>query len=191
MLLPEEDKISTMASTPSSPSDRRVPTFTPPVQKRHSNPLVAWGVAGVVVLILLSGVLLLTRHQPSPPTGTLLPLDPYAPNLVFSQLAMSESTSLSGGKSTFIDGHVKNTGTRTISAASLQVLFPADQPSPQVESLPLTLVRTHDPYIDIEPVSAAPIFPGEDREFRLIFEDISPNWNQQIPEIHLTRAVSR
>ena len=191
MLLAEEDKIFTMASTPSSPSGRGIPTFTPPAEKRHANPLIAWGIAGTIVLILLSGILLMTRHKPSQPAGTLLPLDPYAPNLIFSQIAMSESTSLSGGKSTFIDGHVKNTGARTISAASLQVLFPADQPPPQVESVPLTLVRTHDPYIDIEPISAAPIAAGQEREFRLIFEDISPNWNQQMPELHITHVANQ
>ena len=55
---------------------------------------------------------------------------------------------------------------------------------PQVETVPLTLIRTHEPYVDTEPVSAAPIKAGEVREFRLIFENIGANWNQQTAADH-------
>jgi hypothetical protein len=40
-----------------------------------------------------------------------------------------------------------------------------------------------EPYIDTEPVSAAPIKPGDDREFRLTFETVPENWNLQMPEV--------
>jgi hypothetical protein len=169
-----------MSSQPSPP------LFAPPAPDRSSTPLAAWAIAGAVLLLALGGLLLATHKKSAPPANTLLPLDPYAPSLVFSSIQMSESTSLSGGKSIFIDGHVRDTGNRTVTGATLQVLFPSfdsTQP-PQLETLPLTLIRTHQPYIDTEPVSAAPIAPGENREFRLIFEDISPNWGQQLPEIH-------
>jgi hypothetical protein len=164
--------------------------FSPPPSERSSTPIVAWAIAGGVLVLALVVVLLTARHAPAPAAATtVLPLDAYAPSLVFSGLQMSESTSLSGGKSTFIDGHVHNTGNRTVVGATLQVLFSnfdATQP-PQLESVPLTLIRTHEPYIDTEPVSAAAIAPGETREFRLIFEDISPNWSQQLPEIHAVK----
>ncbi len=187
-LRPEHDKISRMSSQPGAPqhASRNAPLFTTPTPEPSSNPLIAWGIAGAVILALLGAILLFTRHQPTPAANAVLPLAPYAPNLVFTQIAMSESTSLSGGKSTFIDGHVRNNGSRTVTSATVQVLFGNFDPAqpPQLETTPLTLIRTHEPYVDTEPISAAPLAPNDDREFRLIFEDISPNWNQQLPEIH-------
>jgi hypothetical protein len=165
--------------------------FTPRPPEPRSFPLAAWGIAGAVVLVLLAALLLLTHRKPVA-TNTVFPLDPYAGSLPLSQLAMSESSSLSGGKSTFIDGHIANTGPRTVTAVTVQVFFRNDEAlPPQVETLPISLIRTHEPYVDTQPVSAAPLRPGDDREFRLIFETIPTNWNTRMPEIHIVRAVTR
>ena len=116
----------------------------------------------------------------------------YAANLPFSQLAMSESTSLSGGKSTFIDGHIKNTGDQTVTGITVQVLFRNNEAMPpQIETLPLSLIRTREPYIDTQPVSAAPLKPGDEREFRLIFESLPANWNMQMPEIRIIQVDTK
>ena len=155
--------------------------------------MVAWVIAGVVILTVVAGTLLLThgRQKSSVATGPQPP-DPYAQSLTMSDLAMSESESLSGGKSTFIDGHIKNTGQKTVDGITLQVLFRnAEGMPPGVETVPLTLVRTRQPYVDTQPVSAAPLKPGDEREFRLIFETIPLNWNQQMPEIRPVRVSSR
>ncbi len=150
-----------------------------------------WVIAASVVVLVLAVLLVAGRHKPVP-ANTLLPLDPYAANVVFTDLTPSESTSLSGGKSTYVDGHVRNTGLRTLEAATVQVLFlNAEAMPPQVETLPLTLIRTREPYVDTQPLSAAPLGPGEDREFRLIFENIRTNWNQQSPQIHVVAAKLR
>ena len=138
------------------------------------------------------GLLLVLSHHKTLPPNTVLPLDPYAASIVFTDLVPSESTSLSGGKSTYLDGHVRNTGSRTVDSATLQVLFLNDEAMPpQVETLPLTLIRTREPYVDTQPLSAAPLGPGEDREFRLIFENIRSNWNQQSPQIHVVAVRLR
>jgi hypothetical protein len=42
-----------------------------------------------------------------------------------------------------------------------------------------------DPYIDTESISGNPIKPGEDREFRLIFESVPENWNTQMPQVRV------
>ncbi len=34
-------------------------------------------------------------------------------------------------------------------------------------------------------MSAAPIKPGERREFRLIFDHVIGDWNQQFPEVRI------
>ncbi len=152
-------------------------------------PVNAWAIAGLVVLAVISAMLVLGRHRPGGLGGGLLPIDPYAAQLPLSGFAMSESTSLSGGKSTFVDGVVRNTGSKTVSSMTVQVLFKNDEGMPpQMETLPLSLIRMREPYIDTEPVSLAPIKPGEEREFRLIFEKIAGNWNTQVPEIRIIQV---
>ncbi len=153
--------------------------------------MLPWVVAASAVVLLLGLLLVLGRHR-SVPANTILAPDPYAANLVFTDVVPSESTSFSGGKSTYVDGHVRNTGSRTLAAATVQVLFMNDEAlPPQIETVPLTLVRTREPYVDTQPLDAAPLGPGEDREFRLIFENIHSNWNQQAPQIHLVGSKLR
>ena len=105
---------------------------------------------------------------------------------------MSESENISGGKYTYIDGHIRNTGDQTVTGITVQVLFRNDvQLPPQIETQSLALIRTHEPYIDTQPVSASPLKPGDDREFRLTFETIPGNWNYQMPEIHVIQVDTK
>jgi Protein of unknown function (DUF2393) len=155
-------------------------------------PMMAWGVAGLVVLVVIVGLVLATRHKSEGATNTVQPITAYAANLPVTQLAMSESESLSGGKSTFIDGHIKNAGSETVTGITVQVLFANDENlAPQVETLPLWLIRTRQPYIDTQAVGANPLKPGDEQDFRLIFESIPTNWNTQMPEIHIVRVVTK
>ena len=78
---------------------------------------------------------------------------------------------LAGGKVTYIDGHITNCGNKTVTGISVQVLFRnAANEVAQNETQAMKWIRTRDPYIDLEPVSAAPLKPGEGRDFRLIFD---------------------
>jgi hypothetical protein len=154
-------------------------------------PVIAWGVAGLAVLVVIIVLVLAGRHKAATLT-TIQPPAAYAANLPLSQLAMSESTSLSGGKSTFIDGHVQNTGSQTVTGITAQVLFRNNEAMPpQIETLPLSLIRTREPYIDTQPVSAAPLKPGAERDFRLIFESLPANWNMQMPEIRIIQVDTK
>jgi hypothetical protein len=166
--------------------------FTPKPSESGSNPVVAWVVAGLVVLLAIAGLLLATHKKASVQGNTAQPLAAYAANLPLSQLAMSESENISGGKYTYIDGHIRNTGDQTVSGITVQVLFRNDvQLPPQIETQSLALIRTHEPYIDTQPVSASPLKPGDDREFRLTFETIPGNWNYQMPEIHVVQVATK
>ena len=40
--------------------------------------------------------------------------DPYAASLPITNVVMSESGNLAGGKVTYIDGHITNTGNKTV-----------------------------------------------------------------------------
>jgi len=166
--------------------------FSPKKPERDEMPVNVWAIAGLVALAIIAGVLVLGHRKPAVSPNSVLPLDAYAANLPLSQLAMSESTSLSGGKSTFVDGHIRNTGSSTVTGVTVQVLFRNDEAMPpQIETVPLALIRTHEPYVDTEPVSAAPLKPGDEQEFRLIFETLPANWNTQMPEIRIIRVTTK
>jgi hypothetical protein len=155
-------------------------------------PLVAWAVAALVVLVVVAALVYAGRRKPAPAPNTLLAADAYASSLPLSQFAMSESGNLSGGKLTYLDGHVQNTGSRTVTGITVQVVYANDVAMPpQIYTLPLTLIRTKEPYIDIEPVSADPLKPGDDREFRLTFETVPENWNLQMPEVRIIHTDLR
>jgi hypothetical protein len=148
-------------------------------------------IAGLVVVAIL-GVLLIAGRKKAPQVTGIQPLAMYAANLPLSDLKMSESTSLSGGKSTFLDGRVRNTGNSIVTGVTVQVLFRNDENMPpDVETTPLMLIRTRDPYVDTQMVGAAPLKPGDEREFRLIFENVPGNWNQQMPEVHVVRVETK
>jgi hypothetical protein len=154
-------------------------------------PVMAWGAAGLAVLVVIVILVLAGRHKAAAPS-TVQPPAAYAASLPLSQLAMSESTSLSGGKSTFVDGHVQNTGSQTVSGITVQVLFRNDEAMPpQLETLPLSLIRTREPYIDTQSVASSPLKPGDERDFRLIFESIPANWNTQMPEIRIIQVEAK
>ena len=154
-------------------------------------PVLPWAVAGVVVLLVaLAAVFLSGGHRSAAPAHAR-EQNEYATHLAFSDLKMSESTSLSGGKSTFIDGNVRNTGGQTVSGATVQVVFANDEAlPPQTIALPLTLIRAHEPYVDTVPLNESPLAPGSQREFRLIFEGIGANWNQQLPAMRVTQVLT-
>lgn len=170
---------------------KAAPDFEPKAPQRSGMPAAAWVVAGLVVVAILAGLILAGRKRAPAVTG-IQPVAAYAANLPISGLQMSESTSLSGGKSTFVDGRVQNRGDQTVNGVTVQVLFRNDEGMPpQIETVPLMLIRTREPYVDTQTVGSAPLKPGDEREFRLIFESIPTNWNQQMPEIRVIRVDTK
>jgi hypothetical protein len=151
-------------------------------------------IAAVVVVVVAAVVVLMLEH--GKPTVTVTPisaaLDAYAPSLPITGLAMSESSNLAGGKVTYLDGHIANTGARTVTGITVQVLFRTfTHEVAQNETLPLRLIRTRQPYVDLEPVSAAPLAPGDVHDFRLIFDRVSPDWDGAYPEIRILRVETK
>jgi hypothetical protein len=151
-------------------------------------------VAAAVVLIAASVGVLILEHgkgrQRVTPLST--PLDPYAASISITNLAMSESANLAGGKVTYLDGHIANKGGATVTGVTVQVLFRTfAHEVTQNETQRLKLIRIREPYIDIEPVSAAPLKPGEEHDFRLIFDAVSPDWDGAFPELRLIRVDTR
>lgn len=147
-------------------------------------------VAAAAVLVLVAILAIATLRREPLSSGAEQTPDAYAPQLPISGITMSEATNGAGGKVTYIDGFVKDTGARTVTSATVQVTFnTSDGSAPQRQTVPLTLIRTREPYVDLEPVSAEPIKPGSSREFRLIFDTVPANWStDQPPGIKLVHA---
>ena len=181
-----------VTSDPDLSRNGRTNLFAPAVAEKALSPAVIVALAASVLIAVPAGVYVaLHRHPPVEHASQVHALDPYAASLTLSGIQMSESTSLSGGKSTYIDGRIRNVGSGTVTSATAQVLFANDAAMPpQVETVPIQLIRTHEPYIDTEPLAEKPLAPGDEREFRLIFEGIGSAWNGQLPEIHVV-AVSK
>ena len=165
----------------------------PSAGERERNWLPMAVAAAVVVAVAAVAVIALERGRSR---ATVTPIsaspDAYAASLPITRLAMSESSNLAGGKVTYLDGHITNLGSRTVTGITVQVLFrdPAHEVA-QNETHPLKLIRVREPYIDLEPVSAAPLKPGVEREFRLIFDAVTPDWDGAYPEVRVIHVETK
>ena len=174
------------------PSPRSSAMFAEPVAER-SFPTTAVAIAATAVVILVAVLVMLARrHAPTLPPNTVLPPAAYASNLVFTDVHLSDATTGSGGRLIYVEGHIANHGPATVSGITVQLVFANDvNMAPQVETVPLKLIYMREPYVDTRPVSASPLAPMAEGDFRLILDDVSDNWNQQIPQIRATQISTR
>jgi hypothetical protein len=162
---------------------------SPTPRERNWAPLA---IAAAVVLVVAAAVFFFMEHGRH--TAGVAPVsaqpDPYAANLPISNLQMSESGNLAGGKVTYLDGHIANKGNRTVTAVAIQVLFRnAAQEVAQNETQQLKIIRMRSPYIDVGPLSASPLKPGDERDFRLIFDAVTPDWDGAYPQLRILRLT--
>ena len=170
-----------------------VPSAARPNEPPERNWLPMAIAAAVVVAVATIAVLVLEHGKPK---ATVTPIsaapDAYAASLPITGLAMSESSNLAGGKVTYLDGHIANTGTRTVTGITVQVLFRTfAHEVAQNETQPMKLIRMREPYVDLEPVSAAPLAPGAEADFRLIFDAVHPDWDGAYPEIRVLHVETK
>jgi hypothetical protein len=169
------------------------PELIRPAETPERNWLPMIMAAGLVLLVAAVILFVTSRGRKSSEVAPVsAAADPYAASLPISSVAMSESANLAGGKITYLDGHVANKGDKTVGGISVQVLFRnfAHEVA-QNETQPMMLIRTREPYIDTQPVSAAPLKPGDERDFRLSFDTVTPNWDGAYPEIRILRVQTR
>jgi len=155
---------------------------------RNWIPLVVASI--LVAAVVAAGFLLTDRTRPTQ-LALNAPADPYAFNLAVTDLKMLESTNLAGGKVTYLDGHIANHGDRMITAVMVQVVFRnyAGEVA-QNETVSVTPIGIREPYVDTVPMSRAPLAPGRGRDFRLIFDHVSPDWAGALPELRVVQTVS-
>lgn len=167
------------------------PELMPARQKRERNWLPLAIAAGAILVIAIV-VIVVLQHGAARSTVAPVnaPADPYAANLPMTNLQMSESSNLAGSKVTYLDGHIANHGSRTVTGVSVQVLFrnPAQEVA-QNETQPLKIIRMREPYIDVEPLSATPLKPGDERDFRLIFDRVAAGWDGAYPQLRILQVT--
>jgi hypothetical protein len=164
-----------------------------PAEKEPRSP-VPWIVSAAGVIGVLIGLIVMAHRpaQTNPGGAGMAAADAYATNLTISSVQMSQAGSAIGGQNTYIDGQITNKGQETVTGITVQVGFTGF--TGQLVGKPvmaLMLIRTREPYVDTEPVRLAPILPGQTREFRLIFDSVPQDWNQNYPEIRVIQVTGK
>jgi hypothetical protein len=159
--------------------------FHEPPSER-SFPTTAVAIAVVAVLILAATVIMIGRRH-----GATYGNAAYADKITISDAEVSAASNMAGGTTTYVDGKLTNHGDRTVTGATIQATFAtSDGSAAQVESDLAKAIRTKDP-LDLEPMDQQPIPPGATADFRLIFEDVKPAWNQQLPTLRVVGATTK
>ena len=161
---------------------------TPQPQERTVNwAAIGFGVGLVVIVVAI--VWFFSRSGPSSASGAP---DPYASNLHFSNLKMSTAQNFVGSNVTYLEGTVTNAGPKTVTHADVQPLF-RNSMSEVVgnDTVPLMVTEERPGYSDTVDLNKAPLKPGESRPFRLTFEHVSSDWNQQYPEIKVVSVKTQ
>lgn len=164
---------------------------TPPKEKPSRLP---WIIAGGVVLVII-GILIfvgISQKSSTPGGNGLAALSPYAQHLAISNIKMSQASSMVGGQATYIDGTVTNNGKKTVTGITVQAIFDDFNNKPaQTASVQMQRIRTRVPYVDTEPISTAPIAPGQSAPFRLILDHVTSSWNQEPPTLRVIQVTTQ
>ncbi len=162
--------------------------FSPQVEEgRRWLPLA---IAAAVIAVVVAAILILGRPAPQPAAPAI---DPYAESLRVSELKLSAAANFVGASVNYLDGKITNLGGKTVSGATVEVIFRNSLGEVvQRETMPLMLYHTGIQGIpDVAPLSAAPLTPNQTRDFRLIFEHISADWNRGYPELRFARIKTQ
>lgn len=102
---------------------------------------------------------------------------------------MSTAENFVGSSVTYIDGTVTNTGNQTVTHAVVHVAFKnsMDQVA-QADNVPLLVLQTTGPYPDTVDLNGSPLAPQQAKQFRLTFEHVTADWNQNYPSLQVTNV---
>lgn len=144
---------------------------------------------GIVIVGIVVGVLaLLLRTEQKKPVAP----PAYATNLKFSDMKTSAAQNFAGATVSYLDGTITNTGDKTVIHAMVQVTFKDDLgQTAQREELPIHVLRTGGPYDEAVDLNLSPLAPGQSKPFRLIFDNISAQWNHAYPELQITQVNTK
>jgi hypothetical protein len=166
-----------------NPGQPTIGQQTPVADERDSSRLIIMtAVAGVIVVIL--GLAFLLREPPK----AARTISPYAANLKFSGPKMSAAENFVGSTVSYIDGTITNSGDKTVSHVTLEVVFRDEvgQVAQEEPDMSLRVLKTTGPYPEAVDLSASPLAAGQSESYRLTFDHISAQWNHAYPDIKVT-----
>jgi hypothetical protein len=155
--------------------------FSPAQQQEEKRNILPMAIGAVFVLVLIVGVVLLTRA--GKPANTSAG-DPNLAKLQVSDLHMATAENFAGGSVTYIEGKLTNSTDRKVTAANVQVMFKNSLGEiAQKDTLPVTVLLPNTPYVDYGLIDRAPLAPGQTRDFRLTLEHVTADWDGQVPTV--------
>ena len=175
-----------MDTADKSPSSELNP---PPEPSR--GPFLGLGICFALILIVVVALIVSSRTSPTriataPKIMQSGDSDAYAANLRLSEVNLSAADNFAGGTSYYVEGTVSNTGNKVVNGATVEITFKNSLGQVvQRETQNLMIVLARQPAIDVVALNVAPLKPAQSREFRLTFERISADWNQQKPDLRL------
>ena len=155
-----------------------------PEQEPRSQFPMAFAAGAVVVLLLLCGVILLSRgsHPNGAGTDVKLPFgapeQAYAQHIHFNDIHMAKANNFLNQEFTYVTGTLSNDGARTIRALDVTLEF--HDPFNQV------ILRENESLVGPKD---QPLGGGQRRDFQITLEHVPPEWNQQYPTIRVTGLV--
>ena len=170
-------------------SDRPAPNFEAS-WAREPEPSTLPKMVGIAVVLVAVVVGLIFFLSPKPqPASVGAESHPYGEQLLFLELKMSEVENFAGGNVTYIEGKVVNNGDKTLKAATVESIFRNSLGEVvQTDKQNLKVFSDVGLYQDAVDVRNAPLQPKEARPFRLAYDRISADWNQQYPELRISSA---
>jgi hypothetical protein len=130
---------------------------------------------GIVSLLLLAAAYIyLTRSRPEgePESQASPEAKAYVKNLGLSDVKMQAAENFMQQRVLEVSGKISNNGDRPLEAVDVYCLFyGADGRLVHRERVPIVRAKSK------------PLSPGETRDFRLPFDSLPPNWNQEMPHL--------
>jgi hypothetical protein len=159
------------------------PEVSAPREDRSRLP-VAFAAGAVVVLLMLGGLLVVTRsiksHEPA--AGASMPFgateQAYAARIHFTDIQLAKATNMLNQEFTYVAGVISNDGVRNI--RGLDVTLEFWDPFNQI------VLRDTEHLI---PTSGQPLAGGARRDFQITFEHVPSEWNQQHPAIQVIGLI--
>jgi hypothetical protein len=159
------------------------PVFTPPANQSQNRPWIPMAGGAALVLVILAAFILF-GHSGKPASSS--PSDPNLARLNISDLHMATAQNFAGGSVTYIEGKITNSSDRKVTDARVEVLFKNSLgETAQKDTIPVTILLRSTPYIDYGSLEAAPLAPGQGRNFRLTLEHVSTDWDGQVPQVRV------
>jgi len=174
-------------------SPSQVPSFgAPSGAEEQSRPPIVPIAIGVGLVLAVIGLFIFFGRSGPDHAATPGTADPYSANLAISDITMSTAANFAGQEVTYIEGKIRNNGNKSVSNVLLQFVFhdSLGQIAQREPGQRLMVITTREPYVDIAPLTNAPLRPGQTKEFRQTFEHVSADWNMQLPEISIVRTVT-